>query len=667
MTFQPHPNLLSTTVITAPSPAASGTSLTVSTAWATKVAALSLPVMAIVSPDFSEPDDGNSEIVQITAANSGTGVLTIVRARESTSARAITAADRIRIGLTAKSLTDIEAAVPEAILTTNGDVIIRAGGAPARLAVGSANQLLGVSGGLPAWQSQSYIDHGALTGLGDDDHTQYVLRSILTTNGDILIQSGGVAARLAVGSANQVLGVSGGAPSWQAQSYLDHGSIGGLSGDDHAQYALLAGRATPQTLNLGTASGATAGYISSTAHATKGSYGLTASGSIVVDEANGRLGVGVSPSYALDVTGATRIGTGSTVGIGGAAVANVGFNVASGATDAVAAFGMYMGGQTLTISANNGNTYGFYAGGTVAVGAYTGITAIAAYIASQAKTGAGTVATTVGLYIGTPTIGTVNLGIVSPGQLPHLFGMASTSFTGIVQAQAPDGGTCMDLQVNATQANVTAADTFINFRSTSGIEGSIAGTASAGVIAYNTFTGAHQSRLVPRDRDEVQVHYLVEATGDMVGDIPAKTTRRKRQLNTDPPPVARPDGSVTRAQATVVEVDEVRVDKLAPKAHLPRVRICRRRKSRAVLGVWAGESAMGTDTILGIGTGFVLVANAGADIATGDYLMSSDVPGHCEKQDDDLLHNYTVAKASEAVAWAPGETARRVAVTYHCA
>lgn len=108
MAFQPHPNLLSTTVVTPPSPVASGTSMTVSTAWATKVAALSLPVMATVSPDFTEPDDSNSEIVQITAANGGTGLLTIVRARESTSARNIAAGDRVRIGLTAKSLTDIE-------------------------------------------------------------------------------------------------------------------------------------------------------------------------------------------------------------------------------------------------------------------------------------------------------------------------------------------------------------------------------------------------------------------------------------------------------------------------------------------------------------------------------------------------------------------------------
>jgi hypothetical protein len=58
------------------------------------------------------------------------------------------------------------------------------------------------------------IDHGAITGLTDDDHTQYVMRSILTTNGDIFIRSGGVIARLGIGSEGQVLTVTSGAPAW---------------------------------------------------------------------------------------------------------------------------------------------------------------------------------------------------------------------------------------------------------------------------------------------------------------------------------------------------------------------------------------------------------------------------------------------------------------------
>lgn len=82
------------------------------------------------------------------------------------------------------------------------------------------------------------LDHGSLSGLGDDDHPQYVLRSILTTNGDMFIRAAGVVARLGVGSATQILGVSAGLPAWQDQSYIDHGNLTGLGDDDHPQYAL---------------------------------------------------------------------------------------------------------------------------------------------------------------------------------------------------------------------------------------------------------------------------------------------------------------------------------------------------------------------------------------------------------------------------------------------
>ena len=41
-----------------------------------------------------------------------------------------------------------------------------------------------------------------------------------------------------------------------------------------------------------------------------------------------------------------------------------------------------------------------------------------------------------------------------------------------------------------------------------------------------------------------------------------------------------------------------------------------------------------------------MVCNSNGNIENGDYITSSDYLGYGEKQDDDLLHNYTVAKST---------------------
>jgi len=53
------------------------------------------------------------------------------------------------------------------------------------------------------------------------------------------------------------------------QNYLQHGMLSGLNDDDHAQYALLAGRSGGQTLIGGTASGNNL-ELQTTSDATKG-------------------------------------------------------------------------------------------------------------------------------------------------------------------------------------------------------------------------------------------------------------------------------------------------------------------------------------------------------------------------------------------------------------
>lgn len=85
-----------------------------------------------------------------------------------------------------------------------------------------------------------------------------------------------------------------------AQASVDHGLISGLADDDHAQYALLAGRGTGQVLIGGLASGNSL-TLESTAHATKGSILFGSSG---YDEVLNRLSIrDTSSGTALDVNG----------------------------------------------------------------------------------------------------------------------------------------------------------------------------------------------------------------------------------------------------------------------------------------------------------------------------------------------------------------------------
>jgi hypothetical protein len=87
-----------------------------------------------------------------------------------------------------------------------------------------------------------------------------------------------------------------------AATVTDHGNISGLGDDDHTQYALLAGRAGGQTLYGGTAAGEDLTLIP-TSHATKGQLFLGGTGAddSIYDHSGGkRLGIGTtSPSQQI--------------------------------------------------------------------------------------------------------------------------------------------------------------------------------------------------------------------------------------------------------------------------------------------------------------------------------------------------------------------------------
>jgi hypothetical protein len=55
--------------------------------------------------------------------------------------------------------------------------------------------------------------------------------------------------------------------------------------------------------------------------------------------------------------------------------------------------------------------------------------------------------------------------------------------------------------------------------------------------------------------------------------------------------------------------------------------------------------------VAGVGEGQIWVSNIAGDVEAGDYVCSSSIPGYTQLQDDDLAHNYTVAKITEDIDW----------------
>ena len=82
------------------------------------------------------------------------------------------------------------------------------------------------------------------------------------------------------------------------------------------------------------------------------------------------------------------------------------------------------------------------------------------------------------------------------------------------------------------------------------------------------------------------------------------------------------------------------------------------------------DSIKSTHKVVGfnaIGEGGITVCDKNGNIEIGDYICTSSLKGKGMKQDDDLLHNYTVAKALESVDWSKETTtSKMIAATYHC-
>lgn len=116
--MNPHKNLAYATVGTAPTPAASGTTLALTSGHGARMPAV--PFEAAVWPAGAQPDPSNAEIVKVT--DLATDAATIVRAQGGTSARTIVAGDQFAAAITEKDLRE-----PSAASAPSEDVYVRPG------------------------------------------------------------------------------------------------------------------------------------------------------------------------------------------------------------------------------------------------------------------------------------------------------------------------------------------------------------------------------------------------------------------------------------------------------------------------------------------------------------------------------------------------------------
>lgn len=105
MAFDNHTNLAYAIVVTAPTPATSGTSLVVTAGLGASLG--TPPFNMIIWPTGASPTTNNAEIVRVT--NISTDTLTIARTQEGSSARTVIVGDQIAATMSAKTFTDIEA------------------------------------------------------------------------------------------------------------------------------------------------------------------------------------------------------------------------------------------------------------------------------------------------------------------------------------------------------------------------------------------------------------------------------------------------------------------------------------------------------------------------------------------------------------------------------
>ena len=211
----------------------------------------------------------------------------------------------------------------------------------------------------------------------------------------------------------------------------------------------------------------------------------------------------------------------------------------------------------------------------------------------------------------------------------------------IRQTNTSDSGNKVGLVVEFDQtAGLDSGERFISFHQNSSILGSINSSGPT----YGTFTGSHIGTTKSTNTENWEIGMILKSTGE----------------------VLTPDGGISLAWV-YVDVTTTNNDK-AVCGVLSSVRDL---NGEPLYGFGDFPDTQKVIDYTGLGEGRILVTDTNGNIEVGDFICSSSKQGLGERQSDDILRNYTVAKANEAVDWSEvavenGIKKKLIACTYHC-
>jgi len=281
----------------------------------------------------------------------------------------------------------------------------------------------------------------------------------------------------------------------------------------------------------------------------------------------------------------------------------------------------------------------------------------------------------------TNSIHLTNLDSTGTVAMKYYFGSSTTSTSTVAWRNQinSNGNYHWDFATNTAGAGNWSTKGFINF-------------SVVGVPQMN-FTGQH--RCIPENEDLYDnvndyIGYVVEATGEydsinfeeeeeeriledkIEGYFDIKTNQwiDEKIINT---PIKKKIGKMITTNEPSINESQ------------PIIKLTTTAKSKKVYGVISAKEdgnnrefssgAFVSDLglrhdnrlfINSLGEGGILVCNENGNIENGDYLCSSSISGIAMKQDDDLLHNYTIAKSTMDYNFINSNEKKLIGCTYHC-